>query len=909
MTSVRSASQEERGLPEQLVYRFGGGRADGGAALRDLLGGKGAGLAEMSNLGIPVPPGFTITTDVCRAFYAQGRTYPAGFKEQVRAGMERIERDVGRARFGDAAAPLLVSVRSGARVSMPGMMDTVLNLGLNDATVAGLARRTGDARFAYDSYRRFVAMYGDVVLGVKRASALDEDPFAVMLERKKVERGVTRDADLPAEALRELVGEYKAEIKRQLRMDFPDDPWEQLWAAVGAVFESWESDRAVVYRELQGYPSDWGTAVTVQAMVFGNLGDDCATGVVFTRNPKNGETGLFGEYLVNAQGEDVVAGVRTPQPVQGAGSLEEAAPEVYADLVRACTALETHYRDMQDVEFTVQQGRLWVLQTRSGKRTGTAMIKIAVDLVDEGVIDEREAVLRQEPEQLTEILHPVFDEQADRTVIARGLAASPGAAVGRVVFSAAEATAEQERGEDVILVRSQTSPEDIAGMAAARGILTARGGMTSHAAVVARGWGKCCVVGCEALVIDYQRGQFVVEADGLEPVVVKRGDTISIDGGSGDVMLGKVPQVEPVLPLEYERLMTWADAARTLRVRANVDTGSDAARARAFGAEGIGLCRTEHMFFGEDRILAVRQMILAGSAAARRTALAKILPMQRADFMEIFKAMTGWPVTVRLLDPPLHEFLPHGQDEMEQLAEAMEVDERDVARRVQSLQEFNPMLGHRGVRLAITYPEIYEVQTRAIMEAACQLAAAGVVVLPELMVPLVGLRQELAAVRERIVAEAEAVIAETGTAVEYTVGTMIELPRACVTAAAVADQADFFSFGTNDLTQTTFGLSRDDAGRFLPSYLEQQVLERDPFVELDREGVGALVRIGIEGGRRVVPDLKIGICGEHGGNPASVEFCHESGMDYVSCSPFRVRIARLAAAQAALRSERAGGSS
>ena len=903
MTTTASASHNETGIPEKLVYAFGGGRADGGAELRNLLGGKGAGLAEMSNIGIPVPPGFTITTDVCTAFYSEGRTYPERLDAQVRAGVEQIEGLVAGPQFGDAENPLLVSVRSGARVSMPGMMDTVLNLGLNDATVEGLARRTGDARFAYDSYRRFVAMYGGVVLGVKRASALEEDPFEVMLERNKLRRGVTLDTELPAEALKELVAEYKAEIRRQLKIDFPDDPWEQLWAAVGAVFESWESERAVVYRELNGYPSDWGTAVNVQAMVFGNMGEDCATGVVFTCDPKSGDPGLFGEYLVNAQGEDVVAGVRTPQPVRGSGpaSMEEADPKVYADLVRACSTLETHYRDMQDMEFTVQQGKLWVLQTRSGKRTGTAMIKIAVDLVDEGVIDEREAVLRQAPEQLAEILHPVFDEKAQRQVLARGLAASPGAAVGRVVFSADEAAEGHERGEDVILVRSETSPEDISGMVAARGILTARGGMTSHAAVVARGWGKCCVVGCGALAIDYHEGRFVVQVEGRAPVVVNRGDTISIDGSNGDVMLGTVPQVAPVLPKEYERLMEWADRTRRLGVRANADTGPDAARARAFGAEGIGLCRTEHMFFGEDRILAVRQMILAGSETARRAALAKILPMQRTDFVEIFRAMAGLPVTVRLLDPPLHEFLPHGQGEMAHLAEVLEVEEVDVARRVQALQEFNPMLGHRGVRLAITYPEIYEVQTQAIMEAACQLTAEGVVVIPEIMVPLVGIPEELALVRAQIVAVAEAVIAETGTVVAYTVGTMIELPRACVTADAVAQHADFFSFGTNDLTQTTFGLSRDDAGRFLPAYLDQQVFERDPFVEVDRAGVGALMEIGIERGRSVSPDLKIGICGEHGGNPASVEYCHEIGLDYVSCSPFRVRIARLAAAQAALR--------
>ena len=788
------------------------------------------------------------------------------------------------------------------------MMDTVLNLGLNDRTVAGLARSSGDPRFAFDSYRRFIAMYAAVVLGLKRDSEIDEDPFDALLDEKKRAHGVQLDTELPADALRELVAEYKAEVHRRLGRDFPADPWEQLWAAIAAVFDSWNSPRALIYRQRHGYPDAWGTAVTVQAMVFGNLGDDCATGVAFSRDPKSGEPGLFGEFLLNAQGEDVVAGVRTPQPLRATGraaggppTLEETMPHAYAGLLRASDTLETHFRDMQDIEFTVQQGALWILQTRAGQRTAHAMVKIAVDLVDQGLIDEREAVLRQDPEQIADLLHPVFDDATPRDVIATGLPASPGGAVGRVVFSAQEAAEWAARDEPVILVRSETSPEDIEGMIAARGILTARGGMTSHAAVVARGWGKCCVAGCSALEIDYRRGRFRVQADGRGEVVVQRGDTISLDGGSGQVILGALPLVEAAPPAEYERLMAWADAARRLGVRANADTPEDAARARDFGAEGIGLCRTEHMFFGEDRILAVRRMILAESETARRAALDEILPMQRRDFHGILRAMTGYPVTIRLLDPPLHEFLPRDQAEIDHLAAALGLPADAVALRLQALQEFNPMLGHRGVRLAITFPEIYEVQTRAIMEAACDLAAQDIAVQPEIMVPLVGLATEMEQTRARIEAVADAVLAERGLTVPYTVGTMIELPRACLTAGAIAAHADFFSFGTNDLTQTTFGLSRDDAGHFLPAYLAGRLLERDPFVELDRAGVGDLLRIGLERGRAAKPHLKVGICGEHGGDPPSVEFCHQLGLDYVSCSPYRVRIARLAAAQAALR--------
>ena len=895
----------------QLVYLFGDGRADGDGGMKDLLGGKGAGLAEMSRVGIPVPPGFTITTEVCNAFYALGMQYPDGLAADARAGIAHIERIVGTG-FGDAENPLLVSVRSGARVSMPGMMDTVLNLGLNDLTVEGLAKRSGNARFAWDSYRRFVAMYGDVVLGLKSESSLDHDPFEERLDAMKRARRVESDTDLDADDLRALVGQFKAVIKERLGVTFPDDPWEQLWGAIGAVFNSWQNPRALAYRSMYGYPGNWGTAVTVQAMVFGNLGADCATGVVFTRHPALGDRRLYGEFLVNAQGEDVVAGIRTPQPIgkadrrpDGPSSMEEDIPAVHAELLEACNHLEAHFRDMQDIEFTVQQGRLWILQTRSGKRTGRAMVKIAADLVDEGQIDETEALLRQEPEKLDELLHPTFNRSASVNVVAKGLGASPGAAVGRVVFSAEDAAEWAGRGEAVILVRIETSPEDVVGMSVSQGILTARGGATSHAAVVARGMGKCCVTGCGALEIDYRAARFTVQVRGRGPVVIHQGDVISIDGTTGEVMRGAVPLVDPVLPAEYGRLMGWADRARRLRVRANADTPEDAQRAREFGAEGIGLCRTEHMFFGKDRILAVRQMILASDEAGRREALAKILPMQREDFTGILSAMHGLPVTIRLLDPPLHEFLPQRAEEIAEVAGALDVELREVERRVEALHEFNPMLGHRGVRLAITYPEIYEIQTQAIMEAACALKASGVHVIPEIMIPLVGLEVELKQARALVVNIAERVIAETGTRVEYTVGTMIELPRACIVADHIANHADFFSFGTNDLTQTTFGLSRDDASRFLPAYIDQGLLLRDPFVELDREGVGGLIKIGIERGRSTQPTLKVGICGEHGGNPSSVEFCHQVGFDYVSCSPYRVPIARLAAGQAALASVQA----
>ncbi|MGE3961310.1 MAG: pyruvate, phosphate dikinase [Dehalococcoidia bacterium] len=904
------ASQEtDARLSEQLVYFFG----DGGATTTDrtLLGGKGAGLAEMSGLGIPVPPGFTITTEVCSAYYRQGRQFPSELSDQVQGGLRFIEERVGT-RFGDADNPLLVSVRSGARVSMPGMMDTILNLGLNDTTAEGLIKRSGNARFVYDSYRRFVQMYGDVVLGVGKLNEHDHDPFEVLLNARKKARGVTIDTDLTADDLRELVAEYKALILERTGRPFPEDPQEQLWGAIGAVFSSWETPRAVVYREMHGYPDWWGTAVNVQAMVFGNLGDDCATGVLFTRNPSTGQDVIFGEFLVNAQGEDVVAGTRTPSPISEAAraphdppSLEIQMPEAYRQLVAACDTLEKHFRDMQDIEFTVQQGKLWILQTRNGKRSGQAMVKIAADMHHAGVLTEREAILRLDPEQLNELLHPVFEPKAKREVIATGLAASPGAAVGKVVFTPGDAVQWAARGEDVILVRDETSPEDIEGMKDARGILTARGGMTSHAAVVARGMGKCCITGCSELEIDYAHREFHVNVEGRGTVIVREGDLVSIDGTTGQVMLGALPLAEAVFPPEYEELMGWVDRERTLRVRANADTPEDAERARAFGAEGIGLCRTEHMFFGADRILAMRQMILSQTEEERRVALGKILPYQREDFTGILRAMSPFPVTIRLLDPPLHEFLPHTQQEIAELASVLNMKAADVESRVHNLSEFNPMLGHRGVRLAITYPEIYEIQVRAIMEAACSLQQEGVEVHPEIMIPLVGMEAELEELRQLTEQTADGVCAELGMKVEYSVGTMIELPRACVVADRIAHHADFFSFGTNDLTQTTFGLSRDDAGRFLPSYIKQHILERDPFVELDRDGVGGLVKLGIEKGRSVKPDLKVGICGEHGGNPPSVHFCHEAGLNYVSCSPYRVPIARLAAAQAALQDESA----
>ncbi len=872
-------------MQEKMVYFFGNGVSEGDASMRNLLGGKGANLAEMVSLGIPVPAGFTITTEVCTAYYANNKTWPANLEAQVREALAKVEEAMG-AKFGDPENPLLLSVRSGARVSMPGMMDTILNLGINDEVAEGLAKRTNNPRFAYDSYRRFIQMYGDVVLGV------DHDKFEEQLEAQKKKAGVQLDSDLEAEDLKELVERYKQLVEKEIGKGFPVDPWEQLVGAINAVFDSWNTPRAVTYRRLNDIPHDWGTAVNVQAMVFGNMGPTSGTGVAFTRNPSTGENEFYGEYLFNAQGEDVVAGIRTPQPIE---TLKDAMPEVYEELVSIYKKLEAHYKDMQDVEFTIQDGKLYMLQTRAGKRTAAAALRIAVEMVEEGLIDKKTAVTRVDPNQLDQLLHPRFDEEAVKKaqVIAKGLPASPGAAVGRVVFFAEDAEKWAERGEKVILVRNETSPEDIGGMHSAQGILTARGGMTSHAAVVARGMGKCCVAGAGAIRIDYEARQFTVG-----DVVVKEGDWISIDGTAGTVMLGQVATVQPELTGNFATIMEWADEFRAMKVRTNADTPQDARIARQFGAEGIGLCRTEHMFFADDRIGAVREMILADNEESRRKALAKLLPFQRGDFYEIFKEMSGLPVTIRLLDPPLHEFLPQDDAAIAQLAKDLGVSEKEVRDRVEALHELNPMLGHRGCRLGITYPEIYEMQVQAIMEAACQLAKEGQKVVPEIMIPLVGTVRELEILKQVAVETAERVMKEAGVAVEYSVGTMIEVPRAALTADEIAREAEFFSFGTNDMTQMTYGFSRDDIGTFLPDYLEQNILEKDPFQSIDQKGVGQLVKIGTEKGRATRPDLKVGVCGEHGGDPSSVVFFHNVGLDYVSCSPFRVPAARLAAAQA-----------
>jgi pyruvate, orthophosphate dikinase len=880
------------------VYAFGGGKAAGRANMRNLLGGKGAGLAEMAHLGLPVPPGFTITTEVCTYFYENGKTYPRDLRPQVEAALAEVGRITGR-KFGDSENPLLVSVRSGARASMPGMMDTVLNLGLNDATVAALAQGSGDQRFAYDSYRRFVTMYADVVLGI------GHHHFEEILDEHKERNGYMLDTDLEADDWQQLVGLFKERVEQETGKPFPQDPHAQLWGAIGAVFGSWMNQRAITYRRLHRIPESWGTAVNVQAMVFGNMGETSATGVVFTRNPSTGEKRLYGEFLINAQGEDVVAGIRTPQEITEAArkaagsdkqSMEKALPMAFAELKRIHGVLENHYRDMQDMEFTVEQGKLWMLQTRSGKRTAKAALRIAVELAKEKLITQAEAVTRVDPAALDQLLHPTIDPEAERNVIATGLPASPGAACGEIVFSSEEAELLKSQGHRVILVRTETSPEDIHGMHAAEGILTTRGGMTSHAAVVARGMGKPCVVGAGMLRVDY-RAQ-TISAGGA---TLKRGDTLTIDGSTGQVLSGEVPMREPELAGEFGTLMKWADAARKLKVRANADTPADARAALKFGAEGIGLCRTEHMFFDEDRIRAVREMILAQDEKARRVALAKLLPMQRADFVELFKIMGALPVTIRLLDPPLHEFLPHSEKEIAEVAQAMGADPKKLADRARELHEFNPMLGFRGCRLAIAYPEIAEMQARAIFEAAVEAGrATGETIEPEIMVPLIASKAELDLIKERIDAMAETVAAEAKTSVKYQVGTMIELPRAALKADDIAATAEFFSFGTNDLTQTAFGISRDDAASFLGIYTSKGILATDPFVSLDRDGVGELVRIASERGRKARPKLKLGICGEHGGDPASVAFCHEVKLDYVSCSPFRVPIARLAAAQAAL---------
>jgi pyruvate,orthophosphate dikinase len=900
------------------VYTFGNGKAEGKAEMKNLLGGKGANLAEMNLIGVPVPPGFTITTDVCSEYYTLGKDKVVDLlKPEVAAAIAEQE-ILMNSKFGDIENPLLVSVRSGARASMPGMMDTILNLGLNDAVVEGMIRKTGNARFAWDSYRRFVQMYGDVVLGMKPENKNDIDPFEEIIEHIKEEKGVELDTQLSVDDLKEMVAKFKAAVLKQTGKNFPEDAYEQLWGAVCSVFDSWMNDRAILYRKMEGIPAEWGTAVNVQAMVFGNMGETSATGVCFSRDAATGEDQFIGEYLINAQGEDVVAGIRTPQQITKIGSqrwavlagvseeeriakypsMEEAMPSIYLELDAIQTKLENHYKDMQDMEYTVQEGKLWFLQTRNAKRTGAAMVKIAMDMYHQGMIDEKTAILRVDPNRLDELLHPVFDKKAikEAKLIAKGLAASPGAASGRVVFNADDAAEWAQHGEKVIMVRVETSPEDLAGMAAAQGILTARGGMTSHAAVVARGMGKCCVSGAGALKIDYAHK--LMEVDGL---TVKEGDYISLNGSTGDIFLGKVGTTEAELDADFAEIMTLADKHTKMSVRTNADTPNDAQVARKFGATGIGLCRTEHMFFEGEKIKAMREMILSENAEGRRIALAKILPYQQEDFEGIFEAMAGCPVTVRLLDPPLHEFVPHDEKGQREMAEAMGVSAKVIKQRVESLHESNPMLGHRGCRLGNTYPEITEMQTRAILGAALALKKKGIVAIPEIMVPLVGIKYEFNE-QDTIIRETAAkLFAEAGDSIEFKVGTMIEIPRAALTADKIAEKAEFFSFGTNDLTQMTFGYSRDDIATFLPIYLDKKILAADPFQVLDQNGVGQLVQMATEKGRAVNPKLKVGICGEHGGEPSSVEFCHRVGLNYVSCSPFRVPIARLAAAQAALK--------
>jgi len=874
----------------KYVYFFGDGKAEGKGELRNLLGGKGANLGEMSSIGIPVPAGFTITTEVCTYYYDHAQKYPASLEKQVLDNVKKVERVMG-GRFGDSKDPLLVSVRSGARVSMPGMMETILNLGLNDDIVPGLIEKSGNEWFVYDAYRRFVQAYGDVVMGVQ-AGEREHDPFEVAIEKIKDRRGIHLDTDMTVDDLKTLVRDFKTIVKKRTGKNFPDDPMEQLWGGIGAVFGSWMGRRAIRYREINGIPHNWGTAVNVQSMVYGNMGDDCATGVAFTRNPSTGERKFYGEYLINAQGEDVVAGVRTPDPVV---KMKRQLPPAYKTLETIYKKLEKHYRDMQDIEFTVQNGRLWMLQTRTGKRTAAAALRIAVDMVKERLITKKEAIARLDPAQLDQLLHPTFDPKAARNVLGKGLPASPGAATGKAVFSADEAEVLAEKGERVILVRQETSPEDIGGMNAAQGILTARGGMTSHAAVVARGMGKCCVAGLGALAIDYQKDLFTIGG-----TTVKAGDWISLDGSSGELMLGQVDTQQPKLSGNFGTIMKWADEFRKLGVRTNADTPHDSVVARKFGAEGIGLCRTEHMFFEADRIRWVREMILANDVAGRRKALEKLLPIQRGDFEGIFTAMKGLPVTIRLLDPPLHEFLPHEREQQEEMAKQMKVSAQVIRDKVSALSEFNPMLGHRGCRLGVTYPEIYEMQVRAIFEAAANVRKKRIDALPEVMIPLVGTVREFTDLRDMTDRAAKAVMKEKKVTFKYLVGTMIEIPRAALIADKIAEQAEFFSFGTNDLTQLTFGYSRDDAGVFLPEYVEKGILPEDPFQSLDQEGVGQLVHMGTQRGRATRKKLKVGICGEHGGDPKSVYFCHDAGLDYVSCSPFRVPIARLAAAQAAL---------
>ncbi len=903
MQTTTSSSKSSGAAQAKSVYFFSAGDTDGNAGMKNILGGKGANLAEMTSMGIPVPPGFTISTAMCEAFYQGGEKLPADLVASIESALVKVEQKIGK-KFGDKNNPLLVSVRSGARASMPGMMDTILNLGLNDETVEGLAEASGNPRFAWDSYRRFIQMYSEVVMGMN-SSFLE-----VAMEDMKDAKGYKFDTDLKVEDLRKLVAEFKKQVVDGTGQKFPVDPKEQLWGAISAVFQSWNTARAIAYRQMHAIPAEWGTAVNVQSMVFGNMGDDSATGVAFTRNPSNGLREFYGEYLVNAQGEDVVAGIRTPIPILAteaklAGivgqSLEERMPKVFGDLVSTYKQLEKHYRDMQDMEFTVERGKLWMLQTRTGKRTAKAALKIACDMIDEKMITEEEALMRLDPKSLDQLLHPTLDLKAKKTVLTKALPASPGGATGKLVFSSEEAVEWKERGEKVILARVETSPEDILGMAACQGILTSRGGMTSHAAVVARGMGKCCVAGAGEVGIDYN-----TETLRVNGYVLKKGDVVTLDGSTGEVFLGEVKMVEAELSGEFDRIMKLADSKRTMKIRANADTPKDAVTARGFGAEGIGLCRTEHMFFGAERIDVVREMIVAESKAEREIALEKLLPMQRSDFIELFKTMKGYPVTIRLLDPPLHEFVPHTDEEIRELAKTLKMDFEKLRTRIRGLHEFNPMLGHRGCRLAITYPEIYQMQTRAIAEAAAELVKAGMTLVPEVMIPLIGTARELEILRELSEKEIRLVQKETGVKFDYLIGTMIELPRAALTADEIAVTADFFSFGTNDLTQTALGLSRDDSARFLSSYVNEGIFKTDPFVSIDQVGVGKLVTMAVQLGRKVKKDLKVGVCGEHGGDPESIQFFQSAGLDYVSCSPYRVPIARLAAAQAAI-SAKSGG--
>lgn len=886
-------------LPEKFVYFFSAGETEGNSSMKNILGGKGANLAEMTSLGLPVPPGFTISTEICQVFYDAGQQLPDELKSKVKEAMGKVEKLLGK-KFGDQSNPLLVSVRSGARASMPGMMDTILNLGLNDQTVEGLATASGNPRFAWDSYRRFLTMYSNVVMGMN-TSLLE-----VLFEDLKDAKGYEQDTDLKAEDLKALVGSYKKQILEVTGKAFPTEPWEQLWGAISAVFRSWNSSRAQTYRQLHGYPSHWGTAVNVQSMVFGNMGDDCATGVAFTRNPSTGERKFFGEFLINAQGEDVVAGIRTPHALTkeaakaaGIRSLEELMPQAYADLVAVYKKLESHYRDMQDIEFTIEKNKLWMLQTRNGKRTAKAALRIACEMIDEKLISQEEALLRVSPQSLDQLLHPTLDGNAKKTLLCQGLPASPGGATGQIVFSSEAAVEAADKGKKVILVRIETSPEDIEGMVKAQGVLTTRGGMTSHAAVVARGMGKCCVAGCGDIDVDYHKGEMRVKG-----YVLKAGDQITLDGSTGEVFLGEVKTIEPKPDEYFERVMKMADAVRNLGVRANADTPHDAQVARRFGAEGIGLCRTEHMFFGADRIDVMRRMILSETREERIEALNDLLPMQREDFVGLFEAMKGLPVTIRLLDPPLHEFLPHTEDEIQELAKRLNISADKLRAKVRNLHEFNPMLGHRGCRLAVTYPEIYQMQARAIAEAAVESIRKGHTLVPEIMIPLIGTDQELKRLKALVDDEVQKVQAVQKTNFEYLVGTMIELPRAALQADLIAQHAQFFSFGTNDLTQTTLGISRDDAGRFMATYVSEGIFEADPFASVDQKGVGKLIEMAVQLGLKARPDIKLGVCGEHGGDPASIQFFHQIGLNYVSCSPYRVPIARLAAAQAAIRGKK-----